>query len=238
MKIIALIPARGGSKGIARKNLYILSSKPLIAYTLLAALNSSCIDEVWVSSEDDEIISYCAAFDKRINILRRPNIYATDNATAMDVVSHYIDANMVNQEYYIIYLQPTSPLRTALHIDEAVEVLHKTKSYSLVSVEKMKKSPYQTFTIDEKGLLKSVFDQRISNMRRQDLPPTYMPNGAIYIFKVSEYLLNNGFPSNGSVPYVMNETDSIDIDYIEDIKIAEDAIKQNTVSTELALRRI
>jgi CMP-N-acetylneuraminic acid synthetase len=226
-KKIALIPARGGSKGIHRKNLTILAGRPLIEYTIEAALNSAVIDEIWVSSDDDEIIKLSKQLG--VNTLFRPTELADDNASAVRVVNHFMSISpsiIKASNDIIIYLQPTSPMRNAEHINRALREMEVSKAAGVVSVVEADKPPQKAFTIDERGCLKSLFNEKMSNERRQDLPLCYYPNGAIYAFRVSDFISRGGFPSNGSIPFVMSCTDSIDIDNHSDLKRAEAAIEE------------
>jgi CMP-N-acetylneuraminic acid synthetase len=219
-KVLALIPARGGSKGIPGKNLAPLNGRPLLDYTIDAAISAKRIDDVWVSSNDSRILAVAAA--RGVHALQRPPQHATDTATAMQVVDHWLSAlddDLKAQDPFLVYLQPTSPLRTARHIEESLTLLESRGAYSLVSVVTMDKSPHKAFTVDSKGKLSALFDERLSNQRRQDLPQAFLPNGAIYVFTLSAYQERGGFPSNGSVPYVMSATDSIDIDTSADLEV-------------------
>lgn len=225
--VIGLIPARGGSKGVVRKNLRMIAGKPLIAFTIEAALKSRYIDYVYLSSDDDEILLSGKAMGVRL--IRRPSEVASDTATAVDVVTHFlaeIPSQLVEQDPYIVYMQPTSPLRSARHVDLALEQMEVQASHTLVSVVEMSKSPFKSLSMDAKGRLQSLFDEKMSNARRQDLPKAYAPNGAIYIFRMSDFLDRGGFPSNGSVPFVMSEEDSIDIDTEEDIRYLEYVLRE------------
>lgn len=217
--VLALIPSRGGSRGIPRKNLAAVHGKPLMGYTIEAALGSSRVDEVWVSSEDDEILQVAQSLGARP--LSRPAGLAGDEASAVGVVHHFIgqlSEDMRRRDPLIAYLQPTSPLRTSAHVDAALRTLVDGQARALLSVSGMEKSPFKAFRLDEQGRLLSLFDEKLSNANRQDLPPTYMPNGAIYLFGVSEFLERDGFPSNGALPFVMDGTDSIDVDTPDDLE--------------------
>jgi len=221
-KIIALIPARGGSKGIHKKNMQLVYGSPLIDYTINAAVSVKEIDEVYVSSDDVEIIEHSKL--KGVKTINRPKHYATDKSSAVCVVNHFLETmqkNVHNKDLIIVYLQPTSPLRTKEHISEALNLLNHNNNGGLVSVVKMDKSPFKSFVINKNGKLNSLFDEHLSNARRQDLPITYIPNGAIYIFSAKSFLRHKGFPSNKSIPYVMNKTTSVDVDTMDDIKIIE-----------------
>lgn len=220
--VLALVPARGQSTGIRRKNLTLLRGRPLVEHTIRAALGARSVDATYLSSDDPEILEVGLALGARV--VERPAEWATDDAAASDVVRHFLDwlpAALRDQDPYIAYLQPTSPMRTAHHIDSALNLLEETSAHSLVSVLRLQKSPFKSFTIDEDGRLQSLFDEHMSNMRRQDLPETYTPNGAIYLFSVEEFVRRGGFPSNGSVPFFMSPNESIDIDDAQDLARAE-----------------
>lgn len=225
--VLALIPARGGSKGVPRKNMRMISGKPLVEYTLQAAFDSNCITAIYVSSDDDEILMHGQAFGAIA--VRRPAEYATDAASASDVLKHFLDVlptELIQQDPYLLYLQPTSPLRTGLHIDAALKMIADRGVHTLLSVVELAKSPFKAFTLDPGGNLQSLFDERLSNASRQELPKTYMPNGAIYVFRVSDFRHRGGFPSNGSIPYLMSDAASLDIDTEQDILQLERILKE------------
>ena len=225
--VIGLIPARAGSKGVLRKNMRMIAGKPLIEFTLQAALDSRYIDYVYLSSDDEEILLCGSAMGAQP--IRRPAELASDTASAEDVVLHLfkeIPARIVEQDPYIVYLQPTSPLRTAQHIDQALELMEARHAHTLVSMVEMAKSPFKSFSLNADGRLQSLFDEKMSNACRQDLPKAFIPNGAIYIFRISDFRDRAGFPSNGSVPFVMSEADSIDIDTEEDIQYLEYVLRK------------
>lgn len=220
--VIGLIPARGGSKGVPRKNMRVMAGKPLIDFSILAAQQSHYIDSVYVSSDDQAILRHAQTIGATGIV--RPDEFASDTASAIEVVNHFIGMlpnALLQEDPYIVYLQPTSPFRTTRHIDEALEQMLAAKARSLVSVTEMEKSPFKMFTLDAKGCLQSLFDEKLSNARRQDLPAVFAPNGAIYVFRVSEFKARGGFPSNGSLPFIMNQEDSLDIDTEDDIRRAE-----------------
>ena len=223
--VIAIIPARGGSKGIPRKNFVNLAGKPLIAHTIYAAKHAALVDTTWVSSDDYEILSISDSLGAKT--LRRPTEFANDHASANEVVHHFIASlpeDFRKQENVILYLQPTSPLRDETHIDKALSAMDTAKANGVISVVEAERPPQKSFRLDENGRLISLFDECQSNARRQDLPRCYYPNGAIYAFRISEFLARNGFPSNGSLPFIMSCIDSIDIDNATDLMRAESAI--------------
>lgn len=216
--VLALVPARGGSKGIRKKNLALLNARPLVWYTLQAAQASPAVDAVWLSSDDDEILQ--VGRDAGVQLIRRPDELASDQASAVGVVEHFLctlPANIMLQDPVVLYLQPTSPLRTSRHISEALHMMRSRAVPSVMSVVEQRHSPFKCFKLDGQGLLQSLFDETLSNARRQDLPATYLPNGAIYAFLASEFKTRGGFPSNGSAPYIMNDRDSVDVDSPDDL---------------------
>tara|TARA_B100001250_G_scaffold49398_1_gene38683 strand:+ start:4461 stop:5165 length:705 start_codon:yes stop_codon:yes gene_type:complete len=225
-KFIGLIPARKGSKGLLNKNTLQLLDKPLVQYTIEAAMDSSLMDDVWVSSDDPEVLSIAKSV--KANQLIRPKEFALDKSSALEVVNHFLSTISLDDENvndYIVYLQPTSPMRNCYHIDDAINHLLLNKVNSLVSVIMLRKSPFKSFLIDENGRLQSLFDEELSNARRQDLQDVYIPNGAIYIFQIKEFIKRDCFPSNGSIPFIMKEEDSIDIDEKEDLIKAEKILR-------------
>jgi CMP-N-acetylneuraminic acid synthetase len=133
---------------------------------------------------------------------------------------------MVSQDPYIVYLQPTSPLRTSRHIDEAFILMQSKSAKLLMSVFKLDKSPYKAFILGKNELLEAIFSEQMSNANRQSLPLAFYPNGAIYIFQESAFKKRGCFPSNGSLPYVMSDRDSMDIDSEDDLAKFEQILKE------------
>ena len=220
--VIALIPARGGSKGVKGKNMRLVNGMPLVGYTFKSALDSKYISKIILSSDDDNTLAY--GQDAGVTVVRRPPECSSDSASANSVVTHLISTlakEVIAEDPYIVYLQPTSPMRTAKHIDDALETMVDQGFHKLISVIEMTKSPYKAFVLDEHGGLKALFDEGMTNQRRQDLPRVFMPNGAIYVFRISDFCRKHAFPSNGSYPYVMSEMDSLDIDNETDFEVFE-----------------
>lgn len=221
---IGLIPARGGSKGLTRKNLRDLAGKPLLHYAIDAARSSGHVSDIYLSSEDEEILA--SGRQAGCRAILRPAALAQDDSTATQVVQHFFETTKLDGDPYIIYLQPTSPLRTSVHLDEAIGMMTAAGAESLVSVVELQKSPFKSFITGEDGRLKSLFEEQFSNHNRQQLPKAYIPNGAIYIFRKSLFLARGGFPSDGSLPYIMSAADSIDIDTEADLDRARQRMEQ------------
>lgn len=223
-RTVALIPARGGSKGVKRKNLRDLAGKPMLQYTVDAAKGSPAISDIYLSSEDDEILEAGAAMG--CILVRRPPELAQDFSSANDVVFDFFAQVPLADEDIILYLQPTSPLRNSAHLEDAQSRMAVAQARGLVAVTELEKSPYKAFGLDADGRLESLFGEKYSNFGRQQLPKTYMPNGAIYIFTKSFFTERGGFPSNGSLPYIMSRTDSVDIDTESDLELAAHLMEQ------------
>ncbi len=218
IKILAIIPARGGSKGISYKNMHVIFNRPLISYTIEAALKSNWIDKVVVSSENDKILDYSKSAGA--DIIKRPQDLALDNSTTESVIEHCIK-HLENQgEHYdiLILLQPTSPLRDTNDINKAFEHYYYQQADSLVSVcENIHDSPYKSLELQENGCLKPLMGKHWLSMPRQQLPKTYRQNGAIYITSVSQFMQSKSLFGEQIVPWVMPEEKSVDVDTVEDL---------------------
>ncbi|MEO9570952.1 MAG: acylneuraminate cytidylyltransferase family protein [Polaribacter sp.] len=219
MKVIAIIPARGGSKGIPRKNLVNFLGKPLMQWSIEAALKSKYITDVVVSSDDDEILNE-AQKNKEVIAIKRPIKLAQDNSKTEPVLTHVLESLKEIKYDYLILLQPTSPLRTSKDIDFAFEKLLNSKATSLISVCELEHHPYKSFNIDEKGYLQGIINNDFPFYPRQSLPKTYRANGAIYIIKVNDFLNKNTLLTDKTIHFEMSVETSLDIDTLEDLKLA------------------
>lgn len=224
-KILAIIPARGGSKGILRKNITTLAGKPLIAYSIEVAKKSRYINRVVVSTDDNEIARIARIYESEI--IMRPKELAKDSSSVMDAVFHVLDTLEKEENYIpdiVILLQPTSPLRSVDDVDNAIELfLNSNGCESVVGVCE-NTHLYWSFKI-ERGYLKPIFRQYIG-MRRQKLPKLYLPNGAIFISTPHILKRYKSFYCNKTIPYVMPPERSIDIDEKKDLIIAELLMKE------------
>lgn len=224
--MIAIIPARGGSKGLPGKNIRNLSGKPLIAYTIEAALKAKFITRVILSTDDSEIANVAKKYGAEVPFMR-PESLASDTALAVDNYIYTIDR--LNREYdfkvdEFIVLQPTSPLRTSNDIDLAIELFEKKEADSVISFcEENHPIKWHKY-INEDGLIEPIFEETINN--RQKEVPTYYPNGAIFIFKLS-LLRFKQYYSKKSYAYIMDRYNSIDIDVITDFEYAEFLLQKN-----------
>lgn len=222
---IALITARGGSKGLPRKNILPLCGMPLIGWSIKAAIDSKYIDRVFVSTEDEEITKI--SLQLGAEIIARPESLALDTSSSDDVIAHsirYLEIKGVVASD-IILLQPTSPLRTCKHIDELLELHEEKKSNCTISVFEPSHSPIKAYVELEDGSISGLFHKEAPNMRRQDLPRAFQPNGAIYAFSIVEFKKYNQIPKNKVYPYIMSECDSADIDTLNDLINVELTLK-------------
>ena len=218
-KILAIIPARGGSKGVLRKNIRELCGKPLIAWTIDAAKKSRYIDTCVISTEDEEIKKVSESYGGYVPFMR-PSEFARDDSPSIDAILHAVD-NMPGYDY-IVLLQPTSPLRIAEDIDGTIELCFKGKSLSAVSVTESEKSPYWMYTLNETGEMSPVLTiDKEKSYQRQKLPKVYRLNGAVYVAEKNFLKKNRGFIDAETLGYVMPASRSSDIDSILDFKLAE-----------------
>lgn len=221
LDILAIVPARAGSKRLPGKNLLDLHGKPLIRWTLEAALQSNVVDRLVVSSDDDKIL----AEGKRLGLqtLRRPDYLASDNAATLDVLLHILDtlAKENVRPARVMLLQPTSPLRTAEDISQAVRKMSETGTESIISVCQCEHSPLWSNILGFDGAMDEFLRPEILNQRSQDLPVYYRLNGAIYLAKTDSFLRSRGFFMSNSQALIMPVERSIDIDTYLDFRMCE-----------------
>lgn len=221
--MLAIIPARGGSKGVPRKNIKDLAGKPLIYYTIKTAKESNHIDRIIVSTDDEEIADIALKYGAEVPFLR-PEELATDKAKAIDNYIYTINKlNEMNSDVIeeFIVLQPTSPLRTTSDIDNAIKIFYENKADTVISVVKAEHPPIWYKKINDKGVLADYFPFADNSLNRQEAEETYLPNGAIYIFNYEALIKNYRYYNSQTYPYVMKRENSIDVDTILDFKLAE-----------------
>jgi len=235
-KILAVIPARGNSKGLPSKNIKILNGKPLIAWTINAALNSRYIDKVIVSTDSPKIAKISSKFGAEIPFIR-PSYLATDSAGSIDVALHAINEMFKKEKYdIIVFLQPTSPLRNSKDIDTALQKYFRwaKKAGSLVSACATEHNPYLSFTItaikNDSSVSKIktfiVNNPYLMTKRRQEMPQFYRLNGAIYISDITRLKKKKKFIDKDTLVYIMPQERSIDIDTLMDFKLASCLLKK------------
>ena len=218
MRILAIVPARGGSKGIKDKNIKEIEGRPLIEYTIEAAKRCEYIDEIVVSTDSEKIAKAAKKAGAKVPFLR-PDELASDTARTIDVVLFTIEQlKLIGQEYdIVVLLQPTSPLRDEDDICGAIEKYVSCNMKSLVSVSEVSESPILMRQIVDETHMEKLLNIN-STIRRQDMAKYYMVNGSIYINKIEE--LNSDTSLNDNViPYVMDRSHAVDIDDYVDIEV-------------------
>jgi CMP-N,N'-diacetyllegionaminic acid synthase len=223
-KTIAIIPARGGSKRLPKKNILELAGKPAIAWTIEAALQAENIDKVIVSTDSHEIAEVAKQYNADVPFIR-PDYLAEDTSTSYDVIIHALDFVKAENYTHFVLLQPTSPLRTSMHIDKAFDMIKDHSS--IMSVCEVEHSPLWSNTLPEDLSMKEFISPKIKNVRSQDLPIYYRINGAIYIAEINYFKENKGFMGNDTHAYIMPQDKSIDIDTIIDFKFCNLLLNEN-----------
>lgn len=222
-KILAIIPARSGSKGLKDKNIKMMNGKPLIAYTIEAAQNSKIFEDIIISTDSEKYAEIAKKYGGSVPYLRDKKL-ANDNAKSSDVILDIL--NRVEKKYdSFILLQPTSPLRTEKNIIEAYEIYLEKKANSVVSVCEMEHSPLWANILTEERRMDSFLKGIAVNRNRQELEIYYRINGALYIANVEYFKKYQDFYYKDSYAYIMEKENSIDIDDELDFKIAEHLIK-------------
>jgi CMP-N-acetylneuraminic acid synthetase len=221
---LAIIPARGGSKRLPNKNILPLAGKPMLVWTIESAIQSKYLDEIVLSTDSDDIIKVAGNY--KIKTIKRPIELASDTAKTVDVVKHVIE-NIDKKYDFIVLLQPTSPLRTSTHIDEAIEQLIKLNADAIISVTEADHSPLWCNILPENLSMENFISEDIKHKRSQELPKFYRLNGAIYICKTEKLIEENTFFLKKNVyAYIMDKKSSIDIDEELDFKLAEIILKE------------
>ncbi|MBQ5852168.1 MAG: acylneuraminate cytidylyltransferase family protein, partial [Lachnospiraceae bacterium] len=222
--VIAVITARKGSKGIPGKNIVDICGKPMICYTVEAAVNCSYVDEVMVTTDCEEIAEICKESGASVPFLRREEL-STDEATSVDVVVDAVEfyRKELGKSYDVVMLlQPTSPLRDDKDIEKALEVFMEHGMKSLASVNEVLDHPILIREMQE-GEIKRIINTK-SDVRRQDMPTFYRVNGAIYINRSEQITAELSFNDN-EVGYVMDRSHSVDVDSYIDLELVRVLVK-------------
>jgi len=226
-KVLAIIPARGGSKRLKNKNILDLDGKPLIAHTIETALQNKFIDKVIVSTDSDEIYGISELYGA--TSLLRPHEFSTDTASSVDVVIHAIAACEKFNEVFdvVILLQPTSPLRSSKDITNAFKVFSAKKAKGVVSVCACEHSPLWCNTLPNNHSMTDFISKDLNSKRSQDLPFFYRVNGAIYICNIDDLRDKKTFLFENVFASIMAIENSVDIDEKSDFKYAEFLLENN-----------
>lgn len=225
MNICSIITARGGSKGIPRKNIKNLNGKPVVGYSIEASISCDLVKNTYVTTEDEEIATISREFGAEV--IDRPQELAADNSSSVDVVLHALDYLEKNEESFdfFVLLQPTSPLRTAIDIENAINLFVDKECDALISVCEIDHASMLSLTLNNEFLVPNC-DEEFLNTRRQDLPTYYSPNGAIYITTYESLKNNRTFIPEKTIPYVMPKERSVDLDTSFDFKLVEFLLKK------------
>lgn len=223
MKNIAIIPARSGSKGLPDKNIKLLNNKPLLSYTIESALESGIFDEIHVSTDSEEYAEIARKYGASVPFLR-PVEFSTDKSSTLDTVKMVLQSykNMGLSYDICTLLQPTSPLRGSDNIKKAMDVFYDKNAHTVISVCQVEHPVQWCFYLPDNGSMKEFSKSPYRHTRRQDLTAMYRENGAIYIFRTEDIILDSfDIYRNGCFAYIMNKDNSIDIDDEIDFKLAE-----------------
>ena len=222
-RVLGLVTARGGSKGIPGKNISPLAGKPLIAWTLEAASASRSLDRIVVSTDDDEIAEVCREWGMEVPF-QRPAQLAKDDSSHIGVVLHALEWLAANDGYRpdsVMLLQPTSPLRTADDIDAAASIMVEKNAPAVLSVCSTHDHPFLVRAITDGGTLANFVESDLEYARRQALPGAFAINGAIYLNRRESLIADRSFEPAGTIPYVMPPDRSLQIDTPWDLHLCE-----------------
>jgi CMP-N,N'-diacetyllegionaminic acid synthase len=223
MSIVCLVPARKGSKGIKNKNLAIVGVHSLVQRAIMSSTGACHVSKCFVSSDSDSILDQVK--ESGATPHRRPIEFSLDKSTANEVVSEFIRTRLGNSfdiETTIVYLQPTSPFRNRDHVREALALHFQSGQRNIVSVRSASIQLDKLVRLTDSGSLTSFSSDAAATSNRQGLSDSYLqPNGAIYVFKILDFLTQNSFPITGSIPYRMDAISSLDIDLDGDLELAQ-----------------
>lgn len=223
-KILSLITARGGSKGIPGKNIKDLGGKPLIAWTIQSSLDSKLIDRTVLSSDSDEIIKIAKRFGCEVPF-KRPDNLAQDETSSIEVICHAL--SKIEGYDYLVLLQPTSPFRSNGILDEMIMKIIDDDIKQLVSVKQLKKESHFIYERDKDNYLVPLSGEYVLNKRRQDQSPLYEHNGSVYISEIEFLLKNKSYNCKETQMFEMKGKDNLDIDEHIDFQLAKIIIKDN-----------
>ena len=237
MRVLFVITARGGSKGVPRKNIRMVGKFPLIAYKIIAAKKCRYESRVIVSTDDEEIAKISKDYGAEVPFMR-PKELADDSASSMDVVIHamnWISENDTESYDYICLLEPSSPFASYKDLNNALELLEKNGADTLLGMKEVEVSTRFIHTLDENGGLsefyRAIKDQ--TSVRRQDQKKEYTMNGCMYIAKWDYFMKNKLFHSEKSIPYIMPEEKSIEIDTMLNYEMACNLVEKGMIDVSL-----
>lgn len=225
-QMLGVIPARGGSKGVPHKNIKDLAGKPLLAYTIEAALSSGIFDCVIVSTDDKEIADVARDYGAEVPFIRPADIagdLVSSDAVILHALQFYEEQNIHFEE--VCKLQPTSPFRSAGNLKDAYTIFQQGNWDYLVSVCECEHSPLWCGILGEHNSMEDFLREEVIRSCRQELPQYYRLNGAIYMAKTQSFITNKSFFGKNSTAFIMSQEDSVDIDNSLDFSFAEFLLK-------------
>lgn len=236
MKVLFLVTARGGSKGVSRKNIREIGGLPLIAYKIIAAKKCKYDKRIIVSTEDEEIAQISKKYGAEIPFIR-PKELATDIANSIDVVKHailWLEVNDPQKYEYICLLEPSSPFASYDDLNEALDLMVESNADTLLSVKATDVNTAFIHTLDARGRLSKFYYaiKELNSVRRQDMPTEYTMNGCMYIAKWEYFKENQSFHSENSMPYIMDEKNSIEIDSMFNYEMARFMVEKGIIDIE------
>ncbi len=237
MKVLFVVTARGGSKGVPRKNIRMIGSLPLIAYKIIAAKKCNVDKRIIVSTDDDEIAAIGIEYGAEVPFMR-PDFLATDSADSMDVVEHamqWIIENDTEKYDYVCLLEPSSPFASYKDFDNAFELIEKSKADTLLGMKEVETNKIFIHSFDSDNKLSHFYHaiKDLKSARRQDMKKEYTMNGSMYIAKWDYFKENKLFHSENSVPYIMQEESSIEIDSMYDYNMACYIVENSLIDLSL-----
>jgi CMP-N-acetylneuraminic acid synthetase len=217
-KFVALIPARAGSKGLPKKNLQQIGSSTLVQLAAASAFSAG-LSQVYLSTDSEEILRTTLDSFPQTSPIQRSEYSASDKANASDVVFDFLEKTPdITEDTFIVYLQPTSPFRTATHVAAAMSMVHTQYCTGVVSVIESSPNPIKAVQVVDGRIEHFEFSNPTEN--RQNLPKAFFPNGAIYIFSVKAFRQIGDVPIQGTLPFIMDKLSSLDIDSVDDLDLA------------------
>ncbi len=235
--MLGLIIARGGSKGVPRKNMRLVAGQPLICWTFAAARRSALLTRIMLSTDAAEIADCARRSGVEVPFMR-PAELAQDTTTTIDVTLHALQWLRQHENYqpdYVALLQPTTPLRTAADIDAGIRLMLASAGHALVSVTESDNHPFLARQIDAAGALKPFLQTDLANSRRQELPPAYALNGALYVARADILLQEHSWHPKGALAYLMPPERSLDIDSEWSLKLADLILRSRTEEADEAV---
>lgn len=237
MRVLYVITARGGSKGVPHKNIVDIDGMPLMAYKIIAAQRTNHDKRIIVSTDDYDIANVARKYGAEVPFMR-PDYLASDTASSMDVIDHairWVEENDTSKYDYVCMLEPSSPFMTYRQMDNAFELMQSTNADTMLGMKEVEVARVFINTLDDNGHLSLHYDsiKNMKSVRRQDQIPEYTMNGCIYAAKWDYFKENHLFHSVNSIPFIMPAEQSIEIDSILDLEFARYVVEKGIIDTSM-----